>query len=189
MESLVSRLRTALETLKPGLSSCLRPGLDEAGLASLETSLGVRLPDDVREFYTLVDGQLPDGPGLWDGTELLNSDRIVKEWTIWKNLLDGGEFEESRCEPAAGIKDDWWSAKWIPLTYNGSGDHHSLDLDPAAGGRHGQIIMMWHDDPTRPLLARSFRAWLEEYCDGLERGDYVYSEEEYFAVVNKEDVS
>jgi cell wall assembly regulator SMI1 len=188
MESLVMRLRAALEALQPGLSAHLRPGVSEAGLAGLEGGLGLRLPDDVRAFYRQVDGQSPDGPGLWEGTELLSAERILDEWTVWKDLLERGDFVDVKCDPDPGVKDDWWNAKWVPLTYNGSGDHHCLDLDPGVGGRNGQVIEMWHDEPTRPLVAPAFRKWLTNYCDGLERGEYVFSDE-YFAVVPKSDLA
>jgi hypothetical protein len=39
--------------------------------------------------------------------------------------------------------------------------------------------MMWHDETTRPPVAPSFSAWLE---------GYVFSDDEYFGVVEKSDV-
>jgi cell wall assembly regulator SMI1 len=80
-------------------------------------------------------------------------------------------------EPEVGIRPDWWNARWIPLTYSGSGDHHCLDLDPASEGCGGQIILLWHDMPEPPLVAPGFREWLEQFADDLEAGLYVHSEE------------
>ena len=46
---------------------------------------------------------------------------------------------------------------------------------------------MWHDDAERPLVAPSFRAWLEQFADGLEHGDYSYSDE-YGGVVHRDNL-
>jgi cell wall assembly regulator SMI1 len=36
---------------------------------------------------------------------------------------------------------------------------------------------MWHDSPTREIVAPSFHDWLQEYADGLESGRFIFSEE------------
>ncbi|WP_353931825.1 SMI1/KNR4 family protein [Okeanomitos corallinicola TIOX110] len=66
---------------------------------------------------------------------------------------------------------------WIPLTYDGGGNHCCLDLDPAEGGNLGQIITMWHDDGVRAIIAPIFRAWLQQYADNLGSGDYGFEED------------
>jgi cell wall assembly regulator SMI1 len=106
---------------------------------------------------------------------------------VWNDLLQGGDFRDAKGNPEAGIKDDWWNARWIPLTYDGSGNHDCLDLDPAPGGNVGQIIGMWHDDAHRALLAPSFTEWLKAFADDLEAGEYVISED-YDGLVSKDDV-
>ncbi|MEH2143178.1 SMI1/KNR4 family protein [Nostoc sp.] len=82
---------------------------------------------------------------------------------------------------------DWWSPLWIPLTYDGAGNHDCLDLAPAKGGKVGQIIQMWHDEGERELVASSFQNWLEEYATGLESDQYVFSHE-YGGIVNTNDI-
>ena len=42
------------------------------------------------------------------------------------------------------------------------GNHDMLDLAPAAGGKKGQIVSVWHDEETRTLEGDSFLDWLEE---------------------------
>jgi cell wall assembly regulator SMI1 len=185
---LPNRFRDTLERVSPGLGAHLGDGASEEAIAQLEETLGVSLPDDVRAFYREINGQEPDAPNLVDGTELLSLARIADEWAVWNGLLRDGSFEDARSAPAAGVKDDWWNPAWIPLTYNGAGDHYSLDLDPAPAGTRGQIIMMWHDDAERTRHAASFTDWIEGLCDAMERGDYVYSHDEYFAIVRREDV-
>jgi cell wall assembly regulator SMI1 len=100
--------------------------------------------------------------------------------------LDAGTFEGVQSVRALGIQPQWWDAKWIPITYDGAGNHHCLDLNPTAHGASGQIITMWHDMPERELVASSFHSWLAVYIDGLEAGQYVYSAE-YAGIVEVRD--
>jgi cell wall assembly regulator SMI1 len=125
---------------------------------------------------------------LINAREFLSLERIRDEWQVWKDLLDSGDFEGSASEPTGpGIKTDWWSPGWIPLTYDGSGNHDCLDLDPAPGGTAGQIIEFWHDDAERRILAPGFRDWLEQLAGGLEAGEYVLSDE-YGGLVRRDEL-
>ena len=127
------------------------------------------------------------GPWLLNGWEFLSLQAMCLEWNVWKELLDGGDFEDSQGEPHGPIVSDWWSAGWIPLTYDGSGNHQCLDLNPAQGGQVGQIIQMWHDDAERTVVANSFREWLGSFADGLEHDEYVMSDE-YGSVMRKDEL-
>jgi cell wall assembly regulator SMI1 len=116
---------------------------------------------------------------------------MLDEWRIRKGLLDGGDLAGAKSEPEEGVaddSDDWWNPKWVPLTYSGSGDHHCPDLAPTPGGEVGQIILMYHDVPTRQVVARSFGAWLEALAADLEAGRYVYYEDQYHGLVNKDEL-
>lgn len=139
--------------------SVLNPGATEASIAAAEAQLGIRFPDDVRAIYREHDGT---AEYVLEGREWLSLKRIVSEWTVWKELLDNGTFEDNvRVRASAGpVKPNWWNAGWIPMTYDGSGNHHCLDLDPGDGGVHGQIITMWHDDAVRNVVAGSFYGFL-----------------------------
>jgi cell wall assembly regulator SMI1 len=162
-------------------------GATDQQINKAERRLGVTFPEPVRQSYRIHDGQEPDGPALIDAWEFLSLERIVDEWDVWKQLLDGGEFARSRSKPEPGIRGDWWAPRWIPLTYSGSGDHHCLDLDPAPGGTLGQVILMYHDMTERPLVAPSFEAWLGRFADDLEAGEYVFSEDDG-GLVRKDEV-
>lgn len=138
----------------------LPPGASEAQLAEAEKSLGEALPEEVRAFYLAHDGGGSDY--ICEGRELLSLTRIVAEWKIWKELHDGHEFDDhvGRCDVSPGVQNVWWVPSWIPVTYNGGGDHHMVDLAPAEGGAVGQVISFWHADPDRKVEASSFLAWL-----------------------------
>ena len=158
----------------------------EDQFAQTEAVLSVELPEDFKAVYRIHNGQINDDEGFLWGREMLSLERIQAEWKIWKDLLDNGDFNKINSQPTGPIRNDWWNAKWIPLTYDGSGNHDCLDLAPAEGGHIGQIIDFWHDDPTRSVEAENFGAWFSDYLEKCEKGEYVYSEN-YAGIISRED--
>lgn len=181
------RIEKWLSSNAPTIVESLQPGATNEEIAATEAFLGVTFPPDIKASYLIHDGQLTDGPGLIDGREFLSLERIKDEWQVWKELYDYGTFNDAKADPEGPIAQYWWNPKWIPITYDGAGNHHCLDLDPAPGGNVGQIIWMWHDNPSRSIEATSFTSWLEAFADELEADVYVYSEE-YDGLVNKDDL-
>lgn len=191
METLWNRIKAVLQEIAPELLKQLNPGISQKEIEILEAAIGTKLPEDMVAFYKVHNGQDRESAGLINGEELLSLERVYDEWFVWKDLSDNGTFEEDkvafRSEPENGIKNDWWNPKWIPVTYNGSGDHICIDLDPAAEGKKGQMIRMWHDARERSLESGSFKEWIENYVHLLESGQMVY-DEDYFGIYNKEDL-
>lgn len=165
----------------------LRPGASEDTIAETEKALGVILPEDVKASYRIHDGQASELSIMMPKGEFLSLGRIMIDWSILKDVYDRGIFNKSRSKPAAGVKNDWWNPAWIPFTYDGSGNHNCIDLDPDKEGTIGQVIQMWHDDSERPLVASSFTAWLEQLADELEAGEYMLSDE-FLGMARTEDV-
>ncbi|MGB3879375.1 MAG: SMI1/KNR4 family protein [Diaphorobacter nitroreducens] len=159
------RLEAWLRSNNPALLADLNPPASDADIQKLELQLGVELPTDFVGCLKVHDGQRGGAGCLFSDSEFLSSQRILKEWAIWKDLHDGGDFDDAEAESGTGIQPVWWSPKWIPFTYNGAGDHLCLDLDPAGGGRAGQVITLWHDDGSRKKKADSFAQWFAEFVD------------------------
>lgn len=159
------RLEAWLKTNNPEILADLNPPASAEVINELEQKLGVQLPHDFVESLRVHDGQRGGADWLFSGSEFLSSRRILDEWAIWKDLLDGDDFDDAEAVPAAGIKPVWWSPKWIPFTYNGAGDHLCLDLDPSSQGCSGQVITLWHDDGARKKKADSFAQWFAEFVD------------------------
>ncbi|MEH2230815.1 MAG: SMI1/KNR4 family protein [Nostoc sp.] len=189
MQEIWTRIEFWLKTNTPQVLDTLNPGASESQIEAVEEALLIQFPDDVKSSYRIHNGQSGYNYGLINGREFLSLERIQKEWQVWKELLDAGNFDgcESQPEPGIGICTDWWSALWIPLTYDGDGNHDCVDLAPAKGGKVGQIIQMWHDNDIRELVASSFQNWLEEYATGLESGQYVFSHE-YGGIVKADSI-
>jgi cell wall assembly regulator SMI1 len=183
-----TKLEAWIKTNVPDLKKSLKKGASDKQIAKLEKRLGVELPEEYKTFLQLCNGQKADAEaGFYDG-ELLSCENVVIQWDVWRDLLEGGDFEGTTSEPQKGIRNDWWNPKWIPITYDGNGNHLCIDLEPARGGRPGQIITMWHDSAERELMYASFTDWLEHILSGVESGEIVFDAEDYCALVDKEDV-
>lgn len=165
MKQYWKKLEAYIQANNPALLGDLNPPANDSEILELEERLGVTLPADYIECLKVHNGQKGNADGLFSGLEFLSTRRIQSEWTIWKNLLDSGDFDGDRSVPASGIRADWWNPKWIPFTYNGGGDHLCLDLDPTSEGRTGQIIALWHDDNARQMESSSFAQWFSDFVD------------------------
>ena len=195
MSDLSQRLQAAIGHLlqdEAKTGAVFNAGASEAEFEQLEQLIQAKLPEDFKALYRVFNGQVYEEGYVFDGEEWLSLERMAEEWEVWKGLLDDGEFdddEEGEADEDADpeVKAVWWSPLWIPFTYDGSGNHLCLDLDPTSAGTYGQVIRMWHDDPQRPLEAKTFADWLETYIRGMEEGLYVYSED-YGGIFKKEDL-
>ncbi len=157
VEARIARIEAAAK--KAGVR--LPKGAAETAISAAEKKLGVKLPEEVRAFYLAHDGGPPNALAC-GGRELLSLAGMVRQWQAWKELFDDDAFEDDDVEPDDGVQAKWWMPKWIPVTYDFGGNHDMLDLAPAAGGKKGQIVSVWHDEETRTLEGDSFLDWLEE---------------------------
>lgn len=187
MKAIWDRIEKWIEANAPAIMEDIKPGASESDFGELERMIKATLPADVKSSYAIHDGQVGHSSGIIDGEELLCLGRIMQEWSVWEELWKDGEFKDSTSAPAAGIKDDWWNPLWIPITYDGAGNHYCIDLDPAEGGNVGQIIRMWHDEESRELIASSFTEFMTSFADDLEQGKYVSDEDGWGGLVKKEE--
>ncbi|RZK30607.1 MAG: molybdenum cofactor biosynthesis protein MoeA, partial [Hymenobacter sp.] len=93
MLSIWTRFEAWLATNAPHLLDELNPGAPDTEFAQLAMVIGAELPPDFLAFYRVHNGQRNDEGGLLDGEELLSIPRMLAEWTVWNDLLNGGDFE------------------------------------------------------------------------------------------------
>lgn len=188
MDRVWERIETWLEKNAPEVFSGLNPPASPDQISATEKFLGFQFPADVRASYLRHNGQNPASPTLFLGFEWLSLEGIREQWTVWKDLLDGGDFQGTQSEgDGKKVRNDWWNPGWIPLTFLCSGDHHCLDMVPEKDGTVGQIIEMWHDDGIRPVVAQSFKEWVKKFANDLESGQIVLSDE-YGGLCRAEDL-
>jgi cell wall assembly regulator SMI1 len=163
--------------LPPGHFSAA-PGASEDELNKAESRFGVRFPDDVRESYLLHNGAGRDG-AFFENYSLMSLDEILEQWRIIDDALEAIELGEMDdldvcAKPTGPIKKVWWNRRWIPILADATGGSLSVDLDPAPGGKVGQVIEFVHGYGPMWVLAGSFREWLSKYAGDLEAGKYLF---------------
>ncbi len=144
--------------------------------------MGLEFPEDVRESYRLHDGSrqgsylvlfergfiLPLGSDPEDGGS------VVDEWKSMCGIADqmAARYGESLTGEVAGpIRRTFWNPRWVPLTCDWESHAVCIDLDPAPGGRVGQVIMRRREADVW-VLAPSWSEWLARYAADLEAGEY-----------------
>lgn len=188
-QKLWDALSQAIKTLAPEITIELNERASPEEFQKLEDIIGINLPEDFKRLYSLHNGQNNSNPPFYYTEELLSIDRMIEEWSLWKQLLDDKHFQQDdgtlfTSDPHPNIKNNWWNPKWIPITYDGNGNHLCLDLDPANDGMLGQIIRMWHDDSERSVEAFSLEDLFNQYLIELKSGNLFYSDD-YGGIVEK----
>lgn len=181
MRLLWERLEHWLEKHAPEVLSDLNPGATEEEIQELEQAIQYILPEDFKESLRIHNGQAGESLWLIGGWELLSAKRILDEWKVWKGLYNEGTFRDWKVEAADEVEQVWWKPSWIPVTYNGCGDHHCMDVETGSAGRMGQIITMWHDDEERRVLAGNYGEWFAYLVNEIEQNDaeYVFESGEF----------
>jgi len=148
-------------------------GASKAALASLARALKLALPADLAESLAIHDG----AEGLIGGWNLLATKTIAHEAQLMRKLTEDGSFGDAQADKHRRIKSAWWNVGWIPIVSSGSGHLFCVDMDPAPGGKRGQVILFFHDDGKRLCVADSVGAWLAAIAADLEAGTYEYDTE------------
>jgi cell wall assembly regulator SMI1 len=177
LETVWGRYQRAATAAHAPFPTYLDVGATTVQIALSEQAVNCAFPPDLRHLLNLHNGSREYQ--VLPGWELFSADRIVDEWKIWEDLYRT-QFkpENYSCEPAGLIKgDEWWRMRWIPFCGDGGGNHLCVDMDPAEGGVIGQVITMWHDDPSRTVVATSLTKYIEMIADEFERGALTWDNE------------
>jgi cell wall assembly regulator SMI1 len=159
----------------------INEGASASELTKLEEHLGVDLPDEVKKFLSIHNGQSDDGAGIVFGEQILSTESIRRCWDDWRSIdeeemnEDCAEFMES--SPIGYIKPMYTNRKWIPLTHDWGGNHIGIDFDPDEKGSVGQIIAFGRDEDTKRLIASSFAEFITKLTSSLSEakwtGEYI----------------
>lgn len=99
------------------MKKSLKKGATEEQIAACEATLGVTFPPDLRASFLIHDGQKAGAECLFPedfadldaGFLLLSLEEVARQWTMWKGLVDGGEFKKQKSQPDVGVRSDWWA--------------------------------------------------------------------------------
>lgn len=139
----------------------LQPGASEEDFNLVETTLGVKLPEEMKSFYRVYNGQVWESgsnPFVRNLT-LSPTFEIIENWNFLQEEFD--PEEELELENEVEIKPLLWHSKWIPIAENGGGDYLCIDTDPTESGEAGQILYFWHDWGDRSVEAKSLFEFIE----------------------------
>ncbi|GAA0595167.1 SMI1/KNR4 family protein [Streptomyces crystallinus] len=154
----------------------LPPARDEQ-IDSVEATLGVQLPEEVRTSLRRHDGTADGG---WPKGRLLSCDGILSETGVWRELLADGTFDDLKGFHSGGkaLKPGWWNTGWVCVDADGAGNGSALDLSPGPEGKVGQVIDMDHEVGPSGPIAGDFVGYLRDIAARLEEfsvvdGQYV----------------
>ena len=135
------------------------PPVSDAEIKTFEDTLGVKLPSDYKTAMKrgTIPAETPEGDTMY------NIKKILSNWGVMKTLLEDGDFHDAKPKAGAGVKNEWYNPKWIPISNDGGGNSHCIDMDPGAGGHTGQIIQWWHDMGDRVVVAKSYADWIKSW--------------------------
>ncbi len=168
------RYETWLKANVPRPYRLLRKGATESQFKKAEKQLDMKFTEDLKSFYQLHNGQDMRRTLLFNEHEFISLQRMVTEWEHWLELSEDGEFSYLKSQSDPEIQPVWWDKHWLPFTENGAGDHLCVDLNPTKSGTYGQIITLYHDNPSREKVANSIQEWFTDYVTGLEQGNYIF---------------
>jgi cell wall assembly regulator SMI1 len=153
----------------------LKPGATAAQIDAVESLIGVRFPEDLRQAYLHFNGMTPRG--WWrespDKRPLLLARKymwldlaqVAQQWVgcqpfpePYDPLENDGDVDD--CPVRCHFQDDLW----IPIGADDWGGTLFVDMHPALAGALGQVFEQasGNDGDTGPVLAGSFTQLLEE---------------------------
>ncbi|MGE7111186.1 SMI1/KNR4 family protein [Lysinibacillus sp. NPDC047702] len=141
----------------------LQSGATDEEFQLIENTLGVTLPQEMKSFYGIYNGQ------VWNlGIEpfvrnltLSPISEIIENWMFLQEEFDPDDLLPD-IEYGVEVKPMLWHKKWIPIAENGGGDYLCLDTDPTEEGVVGQVLYFWHDWGNRTTVAKSLFEFLEK---------------------------
>ncbi|MFE3177157.1 SMI1/KNR4 family protein [Amycolatopsis sp. NPDC059090] len=158
------------------------PGRSEEEIAAAEARIQARLPEDLRALYRLI-GRDSGETGLLGYFAHDSLDTVVEDYHYsWPGAYRGAACDEPQYRagvvfeavPPGRIKrvsrNDWW----VSFGGNHSDQWIAVDLDPAEGGRSGQVIE--HGEEVAQLIASSVTEMLTDVVTALRAGRFTRHE-------------
>ena len=170
------------EANQPTVIGHLNPPATEAQFAAAEAALGNTLPDEFRQLYDIANGSDIDIPGVFEnGHWFMPLEHIVEHAGIMKQFVESqpiedfafwkSQVDEGMLMIRGAVKPHTFSPHWIPLTSSNGDVIRYIDLDPAPGGRVGQIIEVDTECASYALIAQSLSALLSRHAARLQSGE------------------
>jgi cell wall assembly regulator SMI1 len=186
IDELWSRIEKWASTNAPCMLEDLNPGASADEIAALELELGRALPAAFRDSLRLHNGETEGWPcpifadfGRYlPASEITRYSRLYGEIIAARFAQDEAQMDAEQLTEAGiifvegPVKPVMYSPNWIPIMDFNGDTFWALDFDPAERGREGQVIEVDWEATTWRVVAPSFAAFLSDYVQGLESGEY-----------------
>lgn len=180
MDDIWLELEAALARHVPELSAALRPPATEAQVLAAEQTLGLAFPADLRDAYLRHDGVEAGAPRFFVfGFHWCSLEALVRHWHMLRRVESGmrtespDAFEENdELQAQCEVRLAPFDAGWIPVGLTGTEDLLLCDMNPAARGRRGQLILQG-GLVVFVVVEKSFESYLRRMTDALEGGRVV----------------
>lgn len=172
----------------------LNEGASQSELEDLESLIGVQLPQSVKDFYRVHNGQEPywqnkqSSPGMFFDWGFSSIKEVVRDWQTWHQLQDMNQdmTDDMSSYPKGHIKNLYTNDGWIPLIDDAGGNHVGIDLDPDVRGVPGQVIIFGRDEDEKRLIANSFTEFLEKYLFWLKNKQWKISDSQEWQIDSRD---
>ena len=175
LENEINRLKRILES--NGLEMTLSEGVLPEIIDNVETQIGFKLDDDLKDFWRFSNGS---NSNLWFAVfsdeptpcAFPSIDYAFEQWSAFypynKSLYE--EFGLDESESDERIRPTLIHEFWFPIAeFNGFSTNILFDADPTDKGTYGQIIVYQHDPDGVYYVAKNFLEFFKKSNDSLEK--------------------
>lgn len=106
IKNTVEKMATWLKKENPNLYEDLARGATKKDFDKLSKAISTDLPESFINLYSIHNGQNNDQPGVLLTQEFLSISEIIKQWKIWKELYDDGQFSRWDSKADVGIQNE-----------------------------------------------------------------------------------
>jgi cell wall assembly regulator SMI1 len=178
------RIEKVLEAHAPEVLATLAPGAFEDELKTLERSIGLNLPIDLRRSLQIHNGQNDPTRCLhFCGSEtLLSAVEIGQTWHMLTDLAVSFDRQNNTyADTKNSLNGDWWRRTCVPFA-GCEGDYFCVDTDPTAPVEKPGIVVHVHDGSIDSTSLMNYRDWLLYVLKALEAGSFDRNTYGYFRV-------
>lgn len=156
--------------------TALRGPATENRIDRLQRHFTAPLPQDFLQSLKIHDGMRVKWV-FFNCMTLLPAVDVIKWSQVQRDVQSMGEFPGDDTDPSPAIKNEWrWRDNWVPVMADAGGNLVVMDLDPAEGGKRGQVFRWRNADPHCKVVANSFAAWLDIIAEELSRRRFTICE-------------
>ena len=178
-QNLWQEIQQSLLAIAPLIGKSFQKPAEEAQIKALEDVITQPLPKSFKEYLRTFNGQeQSDSPHYFMGYNLLLPiDEIIETYQMLVEDFEGesiaDELNPNKIQPVL------WDKGWIPFTDFEVTTRICIDLNPAANGVKGQVIMLYPGidyQSDEVVLANSFEEFTQKIWDILDSKDYSFEE-------------